>query len=89
MCKEMPVIPVNLVGGPEKNDQKKWRPRRRRGTSSRWPKKPTLLFSRSEMMRQKNEKSCVIWYDAVTVGGELKWQNELNEKNKVSLKKKS
>ena len=26
--------------------------------------------------------SKVIWYDSVTVTGELKWQNQLNEQNK-------
>jgi endo-beta-N-acetylglucosaminidase D len=36
-------------------------------------------------MRQSNPNSAVIWYDAVTVEGELDWQNELNAKNKIFL----
>ena len=31
----------------------------------------------SDMLRQK----IVIWYDSVTIKGELKWQNALNENN--------
>jgi hypothetical protein len=31
MCKEMPVIPVDRVVDKKKNNQKKWKPRRRRG----------------------------------------------------------
>lgn len=35
----------------------------------------------AEMRIAIGERSRVIWYDAVTVSGELKWQNELNDKN--------
>ncbi|KAB7502689.1 Cytosolic endo-beta-N-acetylglucosaminidase [Armadillidium nasatum] len=43
-----------------------------------------LLYFASELtqrMRIKNSDSEVIWYDSVTIKGELKWQNELNENN--------
>lgn len=42
------------------------------------------LFLRTltnEMRQTIGERSRVIWYDSVTVDGELKWQNELNDKN--------
>jgi hypothetical protein len=35
MCKEMPVIPVNKVVDPKKNNPKNGGPRRRRGTRGR------------------------------------------------------
>jgi hypothetical protein len=35
MCKELPVIPDNKVVDLKKNNGKKWRERRRRGTRSR------------------------------------------------------
>lgn len=41
-----------------------------------------FLMKLTERMRSAiGEQSRVIWYDAVTVDGELKWQNELNDKN--------
>jgi hypothetical protein len=35
MCKEMPVIPLNKVVDPKKNNGKNGGPRRRRGTRGR------------------------------------------------------
>jgi hypothetical protein len=34
-------------------------------------------------MHRRIPGSLVMWYDSVTIDGELKWQNALNEKNKV------
>uniref|UniRef100_A0A915JJB3 Mannosyl-glycoprotein endo-beta-N-acetylglucosaminidase n=1 Tax=Romanomermis culicivorax TaxID=13658 RepID=A0A915JJB3_ROMCU len=34
-------------------------------------------------MKLGNERSQVIWYDSVTINGDLKWQNELNELNEM------
>lgn len=31
------------------------------------------------------KQSYVIWYDAVTYGGKLSWQNKLNDNNKLVL----
>ena len=36
----------------------------------------------TKAMHQKIEGSLVIWYDSVTINGELKWQNQLNSNNK-------
>ncbi|KAK4433359.1 Cytosolic endo-beta-N-acetylglucosaminidase 1 [Sesamum alatum] len=36
----------------------------------------------SETMHSSLPGSLVIWYDSVTVDGELSWQNQLNDKNK-------
>ena len=33
-------------------------------------------------MRQQSTASLVVWYDAVTVRGELTWQNTLNDLNR-------
>lgn len=42
----------------------------------------SFLATLTENMRRAvGERSRVIWYDSVTVDGELKWQNELNDKN--------
>ncbi|VDO48652.1 unnamed protein product [Onchocerca flexuosa] len=40
-----------------------------------------LRLLTDEMRQAIGERSRVIWYDSVTVDGELKWQNELNDKN--------
>ncbi|XP_008454832.3 cytosolic endo-beta-N-acetylglucosaminidase 1-like [Cucumis melo] len=37
----------------------------------------------TQSMHSKLPGSLVIWYDSVTVDGQLRWQNELNEKNKA------
>ncbi|KAL8050132.1 hypothetical protein ABFX02_06G063200 [Erythranthe guttata] len=37
----------------------------------------------SETMHSKLPGSLVIWYDSVTVDGDLSWQNQLNDKNKT------
>lgn len=42
------------------------------------------LFLSSLQMELRNaigKKSRVLWYDALIVNGDLKWQNELNEEN--------
>lgn len=36
----------------------------------------------TEALRNQSKKNLVIWYDSVTKDGELKWQDELNDKNK-------
>ncbi|KAH6773881.1 Glycosyl hydrolase family 85 [Perilla frutescens var. frutescens] len=36
----------------------------------------------TQTMHSSSPGSTVIWYDSVTVDGELNWQNQLNEKNK-------
>jgi mannosyl-glycoprotein endo-beta-N-acetylglucosaminidase len=33
-------------------------------------------------MQEVHSRSQVIWYDAVTIQGELKWQNTLNADNR-------
>ncbi|EJW84612.1 glycosyl hydrolase family 85 protein [Wuchereria bancrofti] len=40
-----------------------------------------LRMLTNEMRQTVGERSRVIWYDSVTIDGELKWQNELNDKN--------
>ena len=41
----------------------------------------TKMLEFVKLLRQKCHR--VIWYDAVTVEGELKWQNGLTEKNRA------
>ena len=41
----------------------------------------SLLGDFTAKMHEKVPGSQVIWYDSVTKDGDLKWQNELNEKN--------
>ncbi|KAK0415878.1 hypothetical protein QR680_012168 [Steinernema hermaphroditum] len=36
-----------------------------------------------KMHEVKGDKAMVVWYDSVTVDGELKWQDELNDKNRT------
>lgn len=36
----------------------------------------------TKKIKEKIPSGCVIWYDAVTLHGDLSWQNELNELNK-------
>ncbi|KAJ8959126.1 hypothetical protein NQ318_022384 [Aromia moschata] len=36
----------------------------------------------TDLVHAENKGNVVIWYDSVTDKGELKWQNELNEKNR-------
>jgi mannosyl-glycoprotein endo-beta-N-acetylglucosaminidase len=38
---------------------------------------------RTQLKKAVGESSLVIWYDSVTIDGDLKWQNCLNEKNKA------
>ncbi|XP_077590987.1 cytosolic endo-beta-N-acetylglucosaminidase isoform X2 [Stigmatopora nigra] len=47
--------------------------------------KTTPLFLRylTNQMHQQIPGSMVIWYDSVIENGELKWQNELNQSNRV------
>uniref|UniRef100_A0A8C5GPA7 Cytosolic endo-beta-N-acetylglucosaminidase n=1 Tax=Gouania willdenowi TaxID=441366 RepID=A0A8C5GPA7_GOUWI len=47
--------------------------------------KNTPLFLRylSEQMHERVPGSLVLWYDSVVESGELKWQNELNQSNKM------
>ncbi|XP_077475198.1 cytosolic endo-beta-N-acetylglucosaminidase isoform X2 [Stigmatopora argus] len=47
--------------------------------------KTTPLFLRylTNQMHQQVPGSMVIWYDSVIENGELKWQNELNQSNRV------
>lgn len=40
-----------------------------------------LKMLTNEMRQAIGDRSRVLWYDSVTVDGELKWQNELNDKN--------
>ncbi|GAB6020425.1 hypothetical protein CHUAL_003120 [Chamberlinius hualienensis] len=42
-----------------------------------------FLYWLTVKMREAISNSYVIWYDSVTVNGELKWQDELNALNKV------
>ncbi|XP_029455015.1 cytosolic endo-beta-N-acetylglucosaminidase isoform X2 [Rhinatrema bivittatum] len=44
---------------------------------------PHFLRYLTEQMHQHVPGGLVIWYDSVIENGELKWQNELNEKNRV------
>lgn len=37
----------------------------------------------TDAMHDKNPESQVIWYDSVISTGDLKWQNELNSKNRL------
>ena len=37
----------------------------------------------TKKMHAANPSSQVIWYDSVTVQGELKWQDELNANNRL------
>lgn len=37
------------------------------------------------LIHEDNPGNIVIWYDSVTVNGELKWQNELNEQNRYLI----
>lgn len=44
-----------------------------------------MMFIKSlkdQLTKRKVNKSYVIWYDSITIKGELKWQNELNYNNK-------
>jgi hypothetical protein len=51
-----------------------------------YAKKMALFLSyMTEQMHMKKPGSLVIWYDSVKTNGELKWQNELNEHNKLFL----
>jgi mannosyl-glycoprotein endo-beta-N-acetylglucosaminidase len=36
-----------------------------------------------EMLQRGKATAQVIWYDSITKSGELKWQNELNEENRL------
>lgn len=49
-------------------------------------KKPEMLkeFVKivTENVHKANDENVVIWYDSVIESGDLKWQNELNLKNK-------
>ena len=36
----------------------------------------------TDSMHHAKPESKIIWYDSVTTEGELKWQNELNGKNR-------
>ncbi|KAG5885999.1 hypothetical protein JTB14_025393 [Gonioctena quinquepunctata] len=36
----------------------------------------------TNLIHQVNSENLVIWYDSVTIKGDLNWQNELNDKNK-------
>jgi len=45
------------------------------------PNMALFLGLLTEKMHLANSSSQVIWYDSVTVEGELQWQNELNEMN--------
>lgn len=43
-----------------------------------------LLYLTEKLAQRMHEKvldSCVLWYDSVTIDGELKWQNALNSLN--------
>ncbi|XP_044838526.1 cytosolic endo-beta-N-acetylglucosaminidase isoform X1 [Mauremys mutica] len=44
---------------------------------------PLFLRDLREQLRQDVPGGLVLWYDSVLQSGELKWQNELNEKNRV------
>nr|XP_020463999.1 cytosolic endo-beta-N-acetylglucosaminidase [Monopterus albus]XP_020464000.1 cytosolic endo-beta-N-acetylglucosaminidase [Monopterus albus] len=47
--------------------------------------KNTLLFLRylTDQMHERVPGSLVLWYDSVIENGQLKWQNELNQSNRV------
>ncbi|KAG7221978.1 hypothetical protein INR49_028261, partial [Caranx melampygus] len=47
--------------------------------------KNTPLFLRylSDQMHERVPSSLVLWYDSVTENGQLNWQNELNQNNRV------
>ncbi|KAI6656431.1 Cytosolic endo-beta-N-acetylglucosaminidase [Oopsacas minuta] len=54
------------------------------------PLPPSLIDRMVEFLKQLtfgvkriNPEGAVIWYDAVTVRGELRWQNKLNQLNKI------
>lgn len=42
----------------------------------------------TDALKKQSKKNLVIWYDSVTKDGELKWQDSLNEKNKLVTKRK-
>ncbi|CAG5898917.1 unnamed protein product [Menidia menidia] len=44
---------------------------------------PPFLRYLSEQMHERVSGSLVLWYDSVTEDGQLKWQNELNQSNRV------
>ncbi|XP_041076330.1 cytosolic endo-beta-N-acetylglucosaminidase isoform X2 [Polyodon spathula] len=44
---------------------------------------PSFLRYLTDRMHRSVPESLIIWYDSVLETGELKWQNELNEKNSV------
>nr|XP_006635444.2 PREDICTED: cytosolic endo-beta-N-acetylglucosaminidase isoform X1 [Lepisosteus oculatus] len=44
---------------------------------------PAFLRYLTDQMHQRVEGSVVLWYDSVLQNGELKWQNELNDQNRV------
>ncbi|XP_030064480.1 cytosolic endo-beta-N-acetylglucosaminidase [Microcaecilia unicolor] len=44
---------------------------------------PCFLRYLTEQLRKHVPGGLVLWYDSVVQDGELKWQNELNEKNRV------
>ncbi|XP_043352506.1 cytosolic endo-beta-N-acetylglucosaminidase isoform X3 [Dermochelys coriacea] len=44
---------------------------------------PLFLHDLREQLRQDVPGGLVLWYDSVLQSGELHWQNELNEKNRV------
>ncbi|ODM99788.1 Cytosolic endo-beta-N-acetylglucosaminidase 1 [Orchesella cincta] len=37
----------------------------------------------TKALKKKSSKNMIIWYDSVTKTGELKWQDALNDKNKI------
>ncbi|XP_013781671.2 cytosolic endo-beta-N-acetylglucosaminidase-like [Limulus polyphemus] len=43
----------------------------------------TFLHCLTKEMHHHDPNSLVIWYDSVTKTGELDWQNELNDKNRI------
>lgn len=36
-----------------------------------------------QMLHQELPHGTLLWYDSVTATGQLNWQNQLNEKNKL------
>lgn len=49
------------------------------------PEETEKMVKFTEHLRQKQHEACawseVVWYDSVTVQGELFWQNQLNQLN--------
>lgn len=45
-------------------------------------KLPLFLRYLTDQIHERIPSGQVVWYDSVLEGGELKWQNELNERNR-------